>query len=917
MKINKIPGIAGAMALALFALANTSDAQRVTAKSVTDAELQAQIDAMRIGFGNNAPGLPPMPPLPTLEQLKTIRAKAALRRMSPMSPSPMAPSPQPQPPTYVPIDLGALNGSSSFAESINSNAQVVGRYTVSGVNHAFLWSGGSLMQDLGVLAGYSQSEAKQINASGQTVGFVGSGSSTQAFLYSGNSLQGLGGTSVAWAINTKGQICGYAYTNGVQHAVLWNSGVLKDLGTFGGDSSAAYAINDIGQVAGNIVTGSITRAYLYSGSSPQDIGTIGGNNSATESMNNAGQIVGFSETTTTGVYHAFLFSDNSIQDIDTLNSPNSAAFGINNNGWVVGGYTTNNNGHGFVYIGKQMYDLNALLINPNSGWTLVDATAINDAGQIVGYGSNPSGQYHAFLLNPLPNGAPPASSTVRTSLPTYGICPAPQEGQDSLVVITHGWINPSIETVQQAIDSVNSMSNAIVQYLNAHSLNNWKVLGWMWTNEAYIPLYIGGPATALHNSHQQGKILGDCIVSQGNWTRIHFIAHSAGAGLIQTATEDIRATSPNSANITIQCTFLDAYDGALLEYIPEYGYGANWSDSYFSRDLLTGAATQQPLLHAYNVDVTTLDEQATVSQLNEYVSSSDPSVPCLVTESSHGWPIDFYMNTITGGVFPPVYRGSYYDGFGFPLSEEANTFAFATNQYPRGNGSFGNSVPTTILGPEDPTCVPYVFSSGYAGSVADFTSASSTIQSITGTLQKFLGSVKPGTDSPVWVATVITDTNSLNSVSFYAQFTSATGAHGLLSVYWDTNMIGLVDEAAVQPGLQYYSLSFPSTVANTSHVLGFHLDPFTSVHSTMTITNIVTGCTGVSQPFSLSVTTNKSNGLIVYQLLGQPAMYTVQSSTDLLNWTNIAVLANTNGSVNFVDPTSTNNSFCFYRVTAP
>lgn len=154
-------------------------------------------------------------------------------------------------------------------------------------------------------------------------------------------------------------------------------------------------------------------------------------------------------------------------------------------------------------------------------------------------------------------------------------------------------------------------------------------------------------------------------------------------------------------------------------------------------------------------------------------------------------------------------------------------------------------------------------------------------------------------------------------MSFDAEFTSAEGAHGLLTVYWDTNMIGEVDEGAVQPGFQHYNMQFPNTVANTSHVLGFHVDPFTEVHSSLVLTNIVTGCIGVNQPFSLSITTNTSNGLLVYQLTGQVATYSIQSSSDLVNWTTIAYLANTNGTVNFVDQKSLSYPSQFYRATAP
>ena len=47
-----------------------------------------------------------------------------------------------------------------------------------------------------------------------------------------------------------------------------------------------------------------------------------------------------------------------------------------------------------------MVDLNTL-IDPLSGWELLDASDINDAGQITGQGLI-GGQYHAYLLTPVP-----------------------------------------------------------------------------------------------------------------------------------------------------------------------------------------------------------------------------------------------------------------------------------------------------------------------------------------------------------------------------------------------------------------------------------------------------------------------------------------------------------------------------------
>ncbi len=49
--------------------------------------------------------------------------------------------------------------------------------------------------------------------------------------------------------------------------------------------------------------------------------------------------------------------------------------------------------------GQQPIDLNNLLINPEGKWELIEATAINDRGHIVGFGRH-HGELHLFLLEP-------------------------------------------------------------------------------------------------------------------------------------------------------------------------------------------------------------------------------------------------------------------------------------------------------------------------------------------------------------------------------------------------------------------------------------------------------------------------------------------------------------------------------------
>lgn len=107
---------------------------------------------------------------------------------------------------------------------------------------------------------------------------------------------------------------------------------------------------------------------------------------------------GFFYDSTTGV----------MLDIGTLPGyQNSVPLSVNNHGQVVGyaWYPVDSSQpfrRAFIYDYRTgvMTDLNTL-IDPASGWHLLSAGGINDAGQIVGTGHF-DGETHAFLLSPNP-----------------------------------------------------------------------------------------------------------------------------------------------------------------------------------------------------------------------------------------------------------------------------------------------------------------------------------------------------------------------------------------------------------------------------------------------------------------------------------------------------------------------------------
>jgi probable HAF family extracellular repeat protein len=206
-------------------------------------------------------------------------------------------------------------------------------------------------------------------------------------------------------INRKGLAVGESVnrSNGVYSAVLWTNGEPLDLGTLsGGKDSWAIAINASGEVAGISSISVGQEAFLWTkATGMQGLGSLaGGGDSEAFAINRFGQVAGKSDCGS-NCEHAVLWSKakGSMLDLGLLPGANSSfADGINNAGQVVGAsdYVS---WHAFVWSPSTgMLDLNNL-IPANSGWLLQSANAINDQGQIVGYGTL-NGQTEAFLLTP-------------------------------------------------------------------------------------------------------------------------------------------------------------------------------------------------------------------------------------------------------------------------------------------------------------------------------------------------------------------------------------------------------------------------------------------------------------------------------------------------------------------------------------
>lgn len=215
-------------------------------------------------------------------------------------------------------ELGSLGGTTVWVKGINDRGEVVGTSTTapgSSFRLAFIWRDGVLIG----LAGFGGiTLAEGVNAAGQVVGRAFAGSFGHAVLWEGEAMTDLGVlpgdvTATAIVINDLGWVAGQSYSSvwdDTPAPFLWRAGVMQPLDpgyqtSF--NKQFVAAMNSLGLVVGReVVLNRIDHAKVWENGVVSDLPTLGGESGSAVAINNRGTVVGRAQDAS-GAFHAVVW----------------------------------------------------------------------------------------------------------------------------------------------------------------------------------------------------------------------------------------------------------------------------------------------------------------------------------------------------------------------------------------------------------------------------------------------------------------------------------------------------------------------------------------------------------------------------------------------------------------------------------
>jgi glutaconate CoA-transferase subunit B len=282
-------------------------------------------------------------------------------------------------------------------------------------NVPFIWTSHDGIQMLPLLDGLANATAWTLNDRQQVVGFAGnSEGDTHAVLWDRGTVRDLGtlpddNSSHADGINNRGQIVGVsdlvegdATTR--SRPVLWEKGRAHALPLGDYPSGRATQINDKGQIIGFVTSAAdpddLFQALpaLWDKGGLTVLAPLPGSYGSAWDINDKGQVVGFAGAAD-GTSHGFIWEKGVMRDPGTRGGSFTALWAVNNKGQAVGESTDADEvDHAILVENGVINDLNNM-IRADLGWVLLFADGINERGQIAGTGLL-NGEVRSFLLTP-------------------------------------------------------------------------------------------------------------------------------------------------------------------------------------------------------------------------------------------------------------------------------------------------------------------------------------------------------------------------------------------------------------------------------------------------------------------------------------------------------------------------------------
>ncbi|MBZ0159098.1 MAG: hypothetical protein K8G79_02970, partial [bacterium] len=470
---------------------------------------------------------------------------------------------------------------------------------------------------------------------------------------------------------------------------------------------------------------------------------------------------------------------------------------------------------------------------------------------------------------------------------------------DKAIVITHGWnskssdwAGPLANGVCQKLGFSGSLPpvNATNGARTICQVNGWDVWVYDWRTDAeFAPLLdVTGedsyrfPKEILPFAERQGDALAK-ILKEKNYEHVHFVGHSAGAKLIETATFGLKlwVGLEKRRAVKIHETFLDAYDPRKKD--STYGDWADWADNYVDTRqvglLAPYDGTKLFLKHAYTIDVTPESDgcQSGYGIDLRAVWTCRHSRPYRF----YGWSINdsSLVDNASDNQFDPMSSDG---GMGYSLSREnGHDLKDLQAAFPEGGkckvqgescnpGALSLSTlrylaaatadvdashyrPATIVNvvvESVTTAVEYI--QGTGAYLYDLIKmgwayvAGGTLQPMRAAADRVITNAAPVTEEPSYLAVNVTTATPVNTLRFNWSFDAA--GEGLLRVFVDGHLVRQIDQRHVTPASlvteEIYIGDDAGPLPPGTHRITFNLDGFGANASGVELTGVEVGLTG-------------------------------------------------------------------------